>query len=105
MTTQDEPAELSTLFQGTVSASPDVIRAIGELDIDRLLGTEQVSEARTSFEALLRLDQVEALVAAGATVTLKRTIDRTFPAQRLLAQVDPLERLRELESFREDQEK
>jgi|AntDryMetagUQ889_1029465.scaffolds.fasta_scaffold03472_3 hypothetical protein len=105
MTTQDESAERSTLFQGTVSAGHDVVRAIGELDIDRLLGSEQINDTRTSFEALLRLDQVEALVTAGATVTLKRTIDRTFPTQQLLAQVDPLERLRVLEPFREDQEK
>ena len=102
MTGQNEPVEQSTLFQGTVSASHDVVRGLGELDIDHLSGTEQATDTHTSFEALLRLDQVEALVGAGATVTLKRAIDPAFPTQRLMAQVDPLERLRALESFRED---
>lgn len=102
MTTQGERSERSTLFQGTVSASRDVVRALGELDIDQLPGTEQADETHTSFEALLRPDQVEALVAAGAAVTLKRTIDRTFPAERLIAQADPLERLGPLAPFRED---
>jgi hypothetical protein len=98
--TQSE--QRSTLFQGTVSASRDVIRALDELDIDQLPGTEQADDTHTSFEALLRLDQVEALVTAGATVTLKRTIDQTFPTAQLMAQADPLERLHVLESFRED---
>ncbi len=102
MTTQDESSEQPTLFQGTVSVSRDIVRALDELDIDLIPGTEQADETHTSFEALLRSDQVEALVAAGATVTLKRTVERTFPAERLIAQVDPLERLRPLEPFRED---
>lgn len=104
MSTQDDHPERPTLFQGTVSARRDAMRAIAELDIDQLPGTEQVTETHTSVEALLRLDQVEAVVRAGATVTLKRTIDPVFPADQLMAQVDPLERLRALEPFREDQE-
>lgn len=105
MATQDEPAEQPTLFQGTVSARHDVVRALGELDIDYLSGTEQVADTQTSFEALLRLDQVEALVRAGATVTLKRAIDPAFPTMALIAQADPLDRLRALEPFREDKER
>lgn len=102
MSAQRDDSEGSVLFQGTVSASPDVIRGLGELDIDLLPGTEQASETHASFEALLRPEQVEALVAAGATVTLKRTIDPVLPTELLEAQADPLERLRELEQFRED---
>lgn len=104
MTSQDEPAEQSTLFQGTVSASHDVLRELRELDIDYLPGTEQATDTRTSFEALLRLDQVESLVRAGATVTLKRVIDPAFPVMALMAQADPLDRLQVLEPFREDKE-
>lgn len=101
MTTQGEGSERSALFQGTVSASRDIVRQLDELDIDSLPGTEQADETHTSFEALLRPGQVEALVAAGATVTLKRTVS-TMPAQQFAAQDDPLERLRSLEAFRED---
>lgn len=104
MATQEETAEQATLFQGTVSASHDVVRALGEFDIDHLSGTERATDTDTSFEALLRLDQVEALVKAGATVTLKRAIDPAFPTLTLMAQADPLERLRVLEPFREDKE-
>lgn len=92
------------LLQGTVSASYDVVRALGDLDIDYLPSTEQATDTHTSFEALLRLDQVEALVRAGATVTLKRAIDPAFPVLTLMAQADPLERLRVLEPYREDKE-
>lgn len=101
MTTQDEGSERPALFQGTVSASRDIIQQLDDLDIDLLPGTGQTDETHTSFEALLRPGQVEALVAAGATVTLKRMVS-TSPAQRFAAQADPLERLRSLEAFRED---
>ena len=102
MATQDEGSEQSTLFQGTVSVRRDMVRALEELDIDHLPGTARGDETHTSFEALLRPDQVEALVGAGAEVTLKRTIEQTFPVQRLVAQADPLDRLGSLEPFRED---
>ncbi|MGH3823927.1 MAG: hypothetical protein ACRDRA_14015 [Pseudonocardiaceae bacterium] len=100
--TQGESSELPTLFQGRVSVSRDLVRALDELDIDVIPGTGQVDETHSSFEALLRLDQVEALVAAGASVTLKRTVGRRLPVEQFVAQADPLERLRPLEQFRED---
>jgi hypothetical protein len=100
--TQDDRVEGSSLFQGRVSVSRDIVPALDELDIDVIPGTGQSDETHSSFEALLRLDQVEALVAAGATVTLKRTVGRRFPVERLASQGDPLERLRPLEQFRED---
>ncbi len=102
MATQGEGSERSTLFQGTVSVSRDIVRALDELDIDHLPGTAQADDTHTSFEALLRLDQVEALIAAGAQVTLKRMVELAFPAEGLIAQADPLERLRPLEQYRED---
>lgn len=102
MTTQDESSERPTLFQGTVSVSRDIVRALDELDLDLIPGTAQADETHASFEALLRSDQVEALVAAGATVTVKRTVGRRFPAEQFIEQADPLERLRPLEQFRED---
>lgn len=102
MSTPDESSERPTLFQGTVSVRRDIVRALDELDIDLIPGTAQADETHASFEALLRPDQVEALVAAGATVTLKRTVGRRLPAQELASLADPLERLRPLEQFRED---
>lgn len=102
MTTQDEGSEQSTLYQGTVSVRRDDVRALGELDIDHLPGTAQTDDTHTSFEALLRPGQVEALVAAGAQVTLKRTVEQTLPAERMIRQADPLERLSSLEPYRED---
>lgn len=102
VTAHDDGPQQSTLFQGTVSVSRELIPALGELDLDLLPGTEQADETHASFEALLRLDQVEALVAAGATVTLKRTIDQTPPAESFRATADPLDRLRALEPYRED---
>ncbi len=102
MTTPEEGAGPPTLFQGTVTVPRDTVRALDELDIDHIPGTAQADDTHTSFEALLQLDQVEALIAAGAQVTLKWTIGRRFPAERLIAQVDPLERLGPLEQYRED---
>ena len=46
--------------------------------------------------------RITALVAADAQVTLKRTIDHTFPAERLISRAGPLERLRPLEQYREN---
>lgn len=110
MTAHEETGhDRTTLFQGTVSAEREVVAALDHLDLDQLPGTERVDGTRTSFEALLRLDQVEALVDAGATVTVRRTVD-TSPVSALAtpdalgAPVDPLERLRPLERFREDRE-
>lgn len=102
MAAQGDDADGPVLYQATISAHRDVIRGLGELDIDLLPGTEVTEGTQASFEALLRPPQVEALVAAGATVTLKRTIDPVLPTDELEAVADPLERLRALEPYRED---
>lgn len=105
MSPEDAASESPVVFQATVTAEHDVIRTLDRLDIDQLPGTEAVAETRTSFEALLRLDQVEALVDAGATVTLKRTIGPTLPQEAAMMRADPLDRLRPLEPYREDEER
>ena len=103
MTATGDQQDRPTVFQATISASRETMRAIRELDIDVLPDPGRIDEDRIRIEAIIRLDQLEALVAAGAMVTLQRTVDQTFPADRIMSEDESQARLRPLAQFREEE--
>ncbi len=95
----DEEEE-APVFQACITAYPDVFATLDELDLDLLPTMTSLSDGRSSIEAILRPDQLAPLVAAGATVELKRLIGPRFPAARIMSSEQARARLGGLERFR-----
>jgi len=94
--TLEEPV----VFQATITAAPDIFAQLDELDLDLLPIQTAVPEGRTAVEAVVRPDQLAPLVAAGATVELKRLIQPQFPQDRIMSSAQARVRLRGLERLR-----
>ena len=94
-----------TLFEATITAEPHVLAQCDELELDLLPSRTYLSDGRSAVKAVLRLDQLVYLVAAGATVLLERLIDPAFPPERVLspeAARSRLEGLRQARGSRDD---
>jgi hypothetical protein len=101
MTAQDsDEQEAAPVFQATITASPEVLAKLDDLDLDLLPTMASLPDGRSAIEAVLRPDQLGPLVAAGATVELKRLIPPRFPAARILSSEQAQARLAKLARFR-----
>ena len=93
------------LFQATITAVPQVLADCDELELDLLPDRSYLEDGRAAVQAILRLDQLVYLVAAGATVLLERLIEPRFPTDRILSSDAARARLvglRQLRSSRAD---
>ncbi len=104
MSAKNEYSDSPTLFEATISIDLEGRQRLETLDIDVLPEPERVKDDRFTIRALVQLDQIEALVGAGAEVTLRRAIDPEMPAAYIRHENkdEVAERLRSLEQFRED---
>ncbi len=100
MAAEPEQRDGETLFQATITAEPSVLAECDALELDLLPSRTQLADGRSSVKAVLRLDQLVPLVAAGATVLLERLVESRLPAERILssdqarARLDPLRQAR-----------
>lgn len=100
MTPERRDPDEEALFQATITAVPQVLAECDELELDLLPDRTYLDDGLTAVQAILRLDQLVYLVAAGATVLLERLIEPRFPTERILsseaarARLDGLRQLR-----------
>lgn len=104
MSAKNEYSDSPTLFEATISIDLEGRQRLETLDIDVLPEPERIKDDQFTISALVRLDQIEALVGVGAEVTLRRAIDPEMPAAYIRPEDEDevAERLRSLEQFRED---
>ena len=85
MTVERREPGRDVLFQATITAEPQVLAQCDDLQLDLLPSRTYLNDGRSAVKAVLRLDQLVYLVAAGATVLLERLIDPQFPPERVLS--------------------
>ncbi len=100
VTVGPESADRSVLFQATITGLPSTFRSCDRLDIDLLPVRKAVGDGRYSVEALVSLDQLVPLVEAGATVELKRLVERRLPQERIASSEQARGRVRGLQQYR-----
>ncbi len=71
-----------------------------DLELDLLPVRTYLEDGRSSVKAILRLDQLVYLVAAGATVLLERLVDPRLDADRIASPEQARARLGGLRQFR-----
>lgn len=99
MTGEPEEDDQPPLFQATITGYPEAFATCDELDLDLLPTRRPLGDGRTAIQAVVRLDQLVPLVAAGVTVQLERLIDTHLPASRILSS-DQARSRRGLDRFR-----
>lgn len=100
VTLEEHDEEMPTVFEATITASPYVFAQLDDLDLDLLPTQEPASEDRVAVEALVRPAQLVPLVAAGATVELRRLVPPRFPQDRIMSSEGARARLRGLDRLR-----
>ena len=85
MATGDEEPGRPTVFEATVTAAPEVFAELDDLDLDVLPTRECLDDGRFAVEALVRPEQLAALVAAGAKVELRRVVEQRFPEGHIMS--------------------
>jgi hypothetical protein len=103
VTVEQQEPDREALFQATITAEPHVLTQCDALELDLLPSRTYLSDGRSSVKAILRLDQLVYLVAAGATVLLERLIDPRLPADRILSSSEALASLESLRQARRQQ--
>jgi hypothetical protein len=99
----ESKSERRTIFQATITADSEVFASLDNLDIDYMPTREQLDGTTWKVTAILELEQLRAIVAAGAVVELQRLIDQRFPRDRIMPSEDVQRRLKRLEPhFRAD---
>jgi hypothetical protein len=88
------------LFQATITGEPSAFRSCDRLDLDILPVRGAVGDGRYAVEALVTLDELVPLVAAGATVELKRLVDRQLPQDRISSPEQARARMQSLQQYR-----
>lgn len=103
MAATPDDADREALFQATITAEPHVLAQCDRLELDLLPSRATLPDGRAAVKAILRLDQLVYLVAAGATVLLERLIDPRLPADRILSSDQALARIEMLRQVRRQQ--
>ena len=102
MTVERGDPDREVLFQATITAEPHILAQCDDLELDVLPSRSRSSlrEGRASVKAVLRLDQLVYLVAAGATVLLERLIEPRLPPDRISSSEQARARLAPLRQAR-----
>lgn len=94
--------EAPTVFQATVSVPVERAAELEGLHLDLLPGTEEREAGRWRCVALVRLDELEPLVSAGAQVVLEQAVTPGMPQAMVATEEAVEERLEALRQFREE---
>lgn len=102
MVNYDRAESGQALFEARVASASTARERLAGLDLD-IMPTKVVVEGDiTTVGAIVRLDQLEELVASGAEVTLTRVVERSFDPDLIRSDDQVAERLAVLEQHRED---
>jgi hypothetical protein len=85
MATSGQEPGRPTVFEATITAPPEVFAELDDLDLDVLPARKALDDGRFAVEALVRPEQLAALVAAGAKVELRRVVDQQFPRGHIMS--------------------
>ncbi len=85
MASGGQEPERPTVFEATVTATPEVFAELDDLDLDVLPTRKRLDDGRFAVEALVRPEQLAPLVVAGAKVELKRLVEQSFPEGRIMS--------------------
>lgn len=103
MTVERREPDREALFQATITAEPHVLAQCDGLELDLLPVRSYLEDGRSSVQAILRLDQLVYLVAAGATVLLERLIEPRLAPDRIASPEQARGRLAGLRQHRRTQ--
>lgn len=94
----------ATQFQVTIWLPAGGEAILEELDIDVLPVPPRPGDEPAGVVAVVRLDEVERLVAGGARVTVERMISHTFPPELIMSDEEARARLEALARLQEGDE-
>jgi hypothetical protein len=96
MTHTKEPTYPITLFQAAILGHPDVLVKLRAMSLDIMPRPKQRADGRIELRAILKPEQLEPVVAIGATVILERLINPQFPRELIMPRKTALARVRQV---------
>lgn len=90
---REEEPRARVLYQAGIVAFPDVLEKLAQLELDVQRPREPRPDGSWIERVILRPDQIEPVVAAGAVVVIEAILDLRVPAEWTMSAEEALARL------------